>query len=426
MKRRQFLIGAAAVGLGAWWLKPGDRGAPHNDYFRLLQNTLQTLGAGRPLLIIDHQRLRHNCQQLVDNLPAGKAFRIVAKSLPSLALIREVMALTGSQRLMTFHQPFMNALAAAEPNADLLLGKPMPVAAAAQFYRELERSNGFDPTTQVQWLIDTLPRLEQYLALAESLQERLRISIEIDVGLHRGGLQQAQDIDALLDLIRQHPQRLQLAGLMGYDAHVGKMPGFIESTETSLRKSNAVYQSFIDRIRNQHNDLWRDDLILNGAGSPTIRLHDERSPLNEVSAGSCLLKPTDFDLPLLKDFQPAAFIATPVLKKLNGLTLPGPLPVGSLWQGWDPNRATTLFIYGGKWMAKPESPAGLSENSLYGSSSNQMMLNGSTSQQLNVDDWIFLRPTQSEAVLLQFGDLLAVDGQATTQWWAPLEAGHGR
>ena len=426
MKRRQFLIGAAAVGLGAWWLKPGDRGAPHNDYFRSLQNTLQTLGAGRPLLIIDHQRLRHNCQQLVDNLPAGKAFRIVAKSLPSLALIREVMALTGSQRLMTFHQPFMNALAAAEPNADLLLGKPMPVAAAAQFYRELERSNGFDPATQVQWLIDTLPRLEQYLALAESLQERLRISIEIDVGLHRGGLQQAQDIDALLDLIRQHPQRLQLAGLMGYDAHVGKMPGFIESTETSLRKSNAVYQSFIDRIRNQYNDQWRDDLILNGAGSPTIRLHDERSPLNEVSAGSCLLKPTDFDLPLLKDFQPAAFIATPVLKKLNGLTLPGPLPVGSLWQEWDPNRATTLFIYGGKWMAKPESPAGLSENGLYGSSSNQMMLNGSTSQQLNVDDWIFLRPTQSEAVLLQFGDLLAVDGQATTQWWAPLEAGHGR
>src|SRR5690606_23002633 len=132
-----------------------------------LQNTLQTLGASRPLLIIDHQRLRHNCQQLVDNLPAGKAFRIVAKSLPSLALIREVMALTGSQRLMTFHQPFMNALAAAEANADLLLGKPMPVAAAAQFYRELERSNGFDPTTQVQWLIDTLPRLEQYLALAE-------------------------------------------------------------------------------------------------------------------------------------------------------------------------------------------------------------------------------------------------------------------
>ncbi|MCC1495901.1 alanine racemase [Alcanivorax sp. 1008] len=426
MKRRQFLIGAAAVGLGAWWLKPGDRGAPHNDYFAGLQGTLQSLGAGRPLLVIDRQRLRANCERLIDNLPAGKAFRIVAKSLPSLALIREVMALTGSQRLMTFHQPFMNALAAAEPDADLLLGKPMPVAAAAQFYAELEPGNGFDPAAQVQWLIDSLPRLEQYLALAETLQQRFRISIEIDVGLHRGGLRQAEEIDDLLNLIRQHPQHLQLAGLMGYDAHVGKMPGFIESTETSLRKSNTIYQSFVDRIRSQHNDLWSDDLVLNGAGSPTIRLHDESSPLNEVSAGSCLVKGTDFDLPLLQDFQPAAFIATPVLKKLDGLTMPGPLPIGSLWQSWDPNRATTLFIYGGKWMAKPESPAGLSENSLYGSSSNQMMLNGSASQQLNVDDWIFLRPTQSEAVLLQFGDLLALDSQGHAQWWPPLDAGHGR
>lgn len=426
MKRRQFLIGAAAVGLSAWWLKPDDRGAPHNDYFRKLQNSLQSFGAGRPLLVVDRERLRQNCERLIDNLPPGKAFRIVAKSLPSLPLIREVMALTGSNRLMTFHQPFMNALAAAEPKADLLLGKPMPVAAAAQFYRELDRSNGFDPTVQVQWLIDSLPRLEQYLALAESLQQRFRISIEIDVGLHRGGLQKAEDIDALLDLIRQHPQHLQLAGLMGYDAHVGKMPGFIESTETSLRKSNAIYESFVDRIVHQHSDLWREDLVLNGAGSPTIRLHDESSPLNEVSAGSCLLKPTDFDLALLGDFEPAAFIATPVLKKLDGLTLPGPLPIGSLWQRWDPNRATTLFIYGGKWMAKPESPAGLSENTVYGSSSNQMMLNGSDAQQLNVDDWIFLRPTQSEAVLLQFGDILALNAEHVAQWWPPLDAGHGR
>ena len=425
MKRRQFLVGAAAVGLAAWWLKPGDRGAPHDDYFAALQQRLQQLGAGRPLLVIDRERLARNCQRLVDGLPAGKAFRIVAKSLPSMALIREIMQLTGSQRLMTFHQPFMNALAVAEPDCDLLLGKPMPVAAAAQFYAELPAESTFDPSRQVQWLIDTLPRLEQYLALAQQLDTRLRISVEIDVGLHRGGLQQAADIDALADLIRRHPQHLELAGLMGYDAHVGKMPGFIESTETSLRKSNGIYQSFIDRLRHEHGDLWRDDLVLNGAGSPTFRLHDEQSPLNEVSAGSCLVKPTDFDLGLLADFEPAAFIATPVLKKLDGLTLPGPLPIGALWQAWDPNRSTTLFIYGGKWMAKPESPAGLSENTVYGTSSNQMMLNGSPSQQLNVDDWIFLRPTQSEAVLLQFGDLLALDADQH-QWWAPLDAGHGR
>ncbi|MFN3712302.1 MAG: DSD1 family PLP-dependent enzyme [Alcanivoracaceae bacterium] len=426
MKRRQFLIGAAAAGVAAWWLKPGDRGAPHDPYFYALQQRLRQERLGRPLLVIDRDRLARNCARLVDELPANKALRLVAKSLPGLALIREIMALTGTRRLMTFHQPFMNTLAAAEPDCDLLLGKPMPVNAAAQFYQQLDRGAGFVPERQVQWLIDSEARLTQYLDLARSLNERLRISIEIDVGLHRGGLQKVVELDALLTLVRQHPDYLEFAGFMGYDAHVGKMPGFIESTETSYRKANAIYQGFIDRARDQHGDLFHDQLVFNGAGSPTFRLHGNESPLNEVSVGSCLVKPTDFDLPLLDDFEPTAFIATPILKVLDGLALPGPLPLGALWQSWDPNRRRTLFIYGGKWMAKPVSPAGLSENTLYGTSSNQMMLNGSPSQKLQVDDWIFLRPTQSEAVLLQFGDMLALGADHPAAWWAPLEAGHGR
>ena len=88
------------------------------------------------------------------------------------------------------------------------------------------------------------------------------------------------------------------------------------------------------------------------------------------------------------------------------------------------NRRVTLFVYGGNWLAKPESPAGLQRNSLYGVSSNQMMYNGSPSQQLRQDDFIFLRPTQSEAVLLQFGDLAALAADGSVQWWAPLEQGH--
>jgi len=55
-----------------------------------------------------------------------------------------------------------------------------------------------------------------------------------------------------------------------------------------------------------------------------------------------------------------------------------------------------------------------------------MMFNGSAAQQLAVDDWVFMRPTQSEAVLLQFGDMLALQQGQPDQWWAPLDAGHGR
>lgn len=424
MKRRTFVIGAVGVAATAAWLKPADHGEQYSDYFRALNQQLRAQRIARPVLVIDRQRLAANCRRLVERLPAGKAYRIVAKSLPSLTLIEEVMRHTGTRKVMTFHQPFTNALASAVPDCDILLGKPMPVDAAARFYAQHPQDSAFDPGTQLQWLVDSMPRLQQYLALAQQLGRTLLINLELDVGLHRGGLQHTDELDLCLTLIRDNPAHLRFAGFMGYDAHVGKLPSIIESRDASLEKSQAIYRTFVARLQDAFPTLYHDKLTFNGAGSPTIFLHDERSPLNDVSAGSCLVKPTDFDLETLSDFEPAAFIATPVIKSLPGLEMPGPLPLGDLWAIWDVNRRHTLFVYGGNWLAKPESPAGLQSNSLYGVSSNQMMYNGSPTQQLRQDDFIFLRPTQSEAVLLQFGDLAVPGADGTMQWWAPLEQGH--
>jgi D-serine deaminase-like pyridoxal phosphate-dependent protein len=45
------------------------------------------------------------------------------------------------------------------------------------------------------------------------------------------------------------------------------------------------------------------------------------------------------------------------------------------------------------------------------------MVNGSARVPLAVDDYVFLRPTQSEAVMLQFGDLVVVRGGAIVDHW---------
>lgn len=420
MQRRPLLYALAATAAGALWLRPALRGAPHEAYFATLNRMLRSDGPGRPLLIVDMERLERNCARLQAAIAPGKHLRVVAKSLPSVPLIRHVMARTGSTRVMGFHQPFLNALAEALPAADILLGKPMPVNAAATFYRGLDTRAGFDPARKLQWLIDTPARLAQYRALARRLGTRMRVNIEIDVGLHRGGLREARELDALLAAIAADPAHLEFAGLMGYDAHIGKLPALIESRETSLARAIAVYRSFVERARVLAPDAA---LTLNGAGSPTFRLHDEGSPLNEVAVGSALLKPADFDLELLAAFEPAAFIAAPVLKVLDGLHLPGPSWLGEAWALWDRNRRRTFFIYGGKWMAGFASPAGLADNALYGSSSNQSIVNASAAVDLAVDDYVFLRPAQSESVLLQFGDLAAVRGGAIEAWWPVLQPG---
>lgn len=431
MKRRNLLIGAAAlVAAGGFLLRPGDRGAPHDPYFRTLNDLLRRQGPGRPVLVIDLDRLERNCarlkQTVTDN---GKHLRIVAKSLPSVELVRHVLAQTGTTRVMSFHQPFLNALAAQLPAAgvpapDLLLGKPMPVRAVETFYRRLDAGKGFDPSRQLQWLVDTPERLQQYLQLARSLGTTMRVNIEVDVGLHRGGLGAPEQLDALLATIAADPAHLAFSGFMGYDAHVGKIPSILESRATSLAKADAVYRSFVARAHAVQPQLAAGALTLNGAGSPTFRLHGKDSPLNEVSVGSALVKPSDFDLDLLADFEPAAYIATPVLKAMDGLRLPGSDALGKAWALWDTNRRRTFFIYGGKWMAHFVSPPGIADNTLYGSSSNQAIANASASVHLAVDDYVFLRPTQSEAVLLQFGDLALVRGGQIEAWWPVLAPAH--
>ena len=97
--------------------------------------------------------------------------------------------------------------------------------------------------------------------------------------------------------------------------------------------------------------------------------------------------------------------------------MPGLDWLSRLLDWWNPNLARTFFVYGGYWMAHPVAPAGLHNNALFGRSSNQEMLNGSARVELGVDDYVFLRPTQSEAVMLQFGDLLVVRGGTIVDRW---------
>jgi D-serine deaminase-like pyridoxal phosphate-dependent protein len=173
-----------------------------------------------------------------------------------------------------------------------------------------------------------------------------------------------------------------------------------------------VYSHYVDVAKNHFGEQWPRDVLLNAGGSPTYQMYNRGDyPFNEIAAGSCLVKPSDFDLPSLADHRPASYIATPVLKSLDTLEIPG-IDLGGAQALWDPNRKRTFFTYGGYWKALPESPQGLSFNPLFGRSTNQEMLNGSVSVNLQADDWVFLRPTQSEFVFLQFGNIAVYDSDS--------------
>jgi len=421
MNRRTFMLGTAGVGalmVGAGaLLRPSDRGSPYTEYFHALNQELKVHGPMRPVMLIDLDLLDHNIDVVMQSVKrAGKHLRLVEKSLPSPGLLAYIAKRTDSQRLMSFHQPFLNQDAVTFPEADLLLGKPLPVRSAELFYQT--HKGTFDPSRQLQWLLDTPQRLMDYLVLAQGLGIRMRVNIELDVGLHRGGVADHAVLGEMLRLISAHPQHLEFSGFMGYDPFVGMgVPRVLGSSQALFDQVMVIYNGHVNYVREHFPALWHDGLTLNTAGSPSYRIHEQERLSSEVSVGTAFLKPTHYDLPSLAEHVPAAFIATPVLKSTGAVNFPALDDKSRLFSWWNPNQRGTFFIYGGNWMAEFESPSGLQSNELYGRSSNQEMVNGSPAVGLNVEDQVFLRPTQTESVLLQFGDLLAVRGGKIVETW---------
>ncbi len=415
--RRKLLLATGGIAAVAAIAKPSDKGGAHNDYFAGINKTLRASDIDTPVLVIDLDRLDRNIDrvvQSVDTNPA-KTYRVVAKSIPSPDLVDYVAQRANTKSLMVFHRPFLQAMARLNPQADILLGKPMPISAVRIFYAN--PVGEFDPERQLQWLIDTRDRLNQYLELAKSQGLSLRINLELDVGLHRGGFEEGEELAQALLIIERNPQHLEFSGFMGYDAHLMGIPPFLAVRE--LPRVKARYAACVQQLNEDFSALAKPDACFNGAGSPTFRYYEGDTVVNDLSAGSCLMKPTHYDLPILEDFEPSAFIASPVLKHLQGARLPALEWTGPLLRAWDENQTQMYFCYSGNWLAENESPPGLTPHFAY-VSSNQQGYSASDSVDLEVDDFIFLRPTQSEAVLLQFGDLVLFRGDQIVDRWPVL------
>ena len=389
-------------------------------YFDTLQSALKAAGLCEPVLVIDKARLNGNIKQLKTMLPRGMAYRIVAKSLPCVPLLRHIAKQARTDRLMSFNTVMVSQLLDAMPACDQLLGKPVPVTALAYFLAQLTPPQK-KALPRVQWLVDTPQRLAAYAALAKKHQLHLRINLEIDVGLHRGGLTPGEDLAAALSLLRNDAY-LSLSGMMGYEPHLSKIPKMGGWRKRAQKGATALYGQAVA----QAVDIWgadaRDNMVLNMAGSPTFGLYHDTQTANELAAGSALVKPSDFDLPILEGFQAAAFIATPALKVSHGVKLPAlEYAHGLLGK---PQSGKTVFIHGGYWMADAVHPPKLKTSSVFGRSSNQELWVAPKDTGLAVDDFVFLRPTQSEAVFLQFPKIVLYDSAAKrpkiSDIWAPL------
>lgn len=381
-------------------------------YFRSLATALRDAGRHRPTLVIDLDRLDANLVTVRRAAAPGVALRVVDKSLPSIPLIARVMETLGTRRIMSFDLSVTRAVLQAFPDADILFGKPMPTAALHTLFSEMASDAIADFAARTVLLADGVPRIEQLAALAALKQVRLRVALEVDVGMHRGGLRTPSAVaDAAQVALRSGS--LVLEGIMGYEAHIPAIPGFAGGAAGEAKAVKARLAAFAEALP---SDCRR---MINSGGSKTVLAYADPGAATELSVGSAFVKPTDFDVEALTALKPAVFIATPALKVVDAM-LPGPAWMTSIFQRLGLFGTRGCFLYGGHWLAKPAFPEGMRESKLWGHSSNQQFMSLPQTCDLREDDLVFFRPTQSEAVLWQFGDIQLFSRGRIVGSWPPI------
>ncbi len=423
------LQGVLLVGLvlGAVYLRvarPDLALTPKDSRGLAIASATQQIEPASSFGIIDLDALSRNLERIQKPMQGKYGLRWVAKSLPSPDLLTYIAEQTGNARFMVFQKSMISELLSLLPEADLLLGKPIPGTAAEQLLRAFPFAS-----RRVHWLIDSPERLAEYLDVSQRLQVSLSLVLEIDVGLRRGGFESPRDLDGLKTLIEAHSgAQVQVAGLMGYDGHVSHAspllgPGKKRASAREFEKVQERYLGFTERLRalfSEPESGW----ILNGGGSHTYwRYPNSKSPINEIALGSALLKPTHFDDSELNELEPAAFLAVPILKKV---TQPFPFvsALGPLW-GWvnsvNPNTQIGYYLYGSTWGGEVLYPTGLSqawfhEGGIQNLLPNQQLLMGSSHVAFPAGQRLIVRPPEGDTIAA-FDRLLVIAAGSSPRWW---------
>lgn len=386
---------------------------PPTSYFEQLSADLDASLHGTPVVLVDLDRMERNVDAIARAI-APNRFRIVEKSLPSLDLLRRVSERAGTTSFLVLHLPFLTDLLPAFPTADVLMGKVHLPRAVRGFFAGLDAAAQADAAARVTFLAGSVADLDAFATLATDLGVRLKVAIEIDVGLRRSGLRHPADLMPLQDRLRGE-SALELRGLLGYDGHVAFAPrGNLEGVMSAFEGATAEYQAFVDVL---DATLLSADPIFHSGGSTTYPLYaGSGTPVNDVATGGGVLRPGEYPDHVISELLPAIFVATPVLKQYDEPWLPyfdersGPVLRGQ--QG--------LTIYGGGWSSLWVHPEGIGGAPLVSDAGaappmvpNQGMVVAPAELAIGPGDWIYYHPRGSD-VLFQFEEVLLVRGGRLT------------
>lgn len=253
-----------------------------------------------PSLLIDLDRLDHNIDRVVEI--AGSPDRVWphVKTHKTSDLTRRLMS-------RGFHKFKCSTIAEAEMLADAgvleVLLAYQPIGPNPRRLSELARRN---PDTRFATIVDDHVALRAVSAAMEAAGVSIDVLLDVDLGMHRTGVEPGDDAVALYRLIHELPG-VDPAGLHGYDGHNRQVDGVsrnaaCDAGATSIKALQALLQMA---------GLPVPRRIM--GGTPTFPCHARHADA-ELSPGTCFLHDFGYsemfpDLP----FKHAALLFTRVL-----------------------------------------------------------------------------------------------------------------
>jgi len=380
-------------------------------------------GVDAPFACVDLDAMWSNARELLERA-AGTPIRVASKSVRCRTLLAAILERDpGFRGLMTFtlreslwlHEHGFQDLLLAYPTADR--------GALAELGRlDSERS----PIL----MVDSVEHLDLIESAVGHSAGRVRVCIELDlswwplggrvkIGVKRSPLRTPEQARELAREILLRPG-LELAGLMGYEAHIaglGDRPLGKRAQEPVIRFIKRRSAAEIAERRAAVVAAVRELApvpIVNGGGTGSIHTTREEDAVTEITAGSGFYAPTLFDRYSSFRLTPAAMFALPVVRRPSG-------SVATLLGGGYPASGAA----GRDRLPAPHLPRGLRVDPLEGAGEVQTPVTGAAAASLRVGANVYLRHAKAGELCERFNTLYLVSGGEIADE-VPTYRGEGR
>ena len=395
--------------------------------FQAWNGALREAAAGRESAFVDLDAVDHNLRLIGEGLSAKIGLRLCAKSLPSLQLLEYIMVAACTNRIMAFSEGMVrDLLLRFGSDVDILLGRPATADALARTFATLDKhGEGPNPAGGVRWLVDTTASMNRFAAFAAERDEQIHVSVELDVGLHRGGARNVEQLLAMLKII-DDSRHLNFSGFMGYEGHVPFVSLDVSSPAEEFVAVQQRYTNFVDASREAYPALFERPLVFNSGGSRTYHYYTDEleTAVNEVALGSAFFYPGNFHNLPEKALRTATFFATPVLRRLDPAELyPDPDYLPRLAASRPELEVWYVMVSGGfpgdlhypKGLVSSPTSAG-DPGRIVNMMPNQGRWLGARDLPLAIGDFIFYQPWEADAVRwLAYLDVFR-GGELVDQW----------